>query len=191
MLNRLWFLGVLLLGACAPTASGPQGESIPRIKNYYPFVAVQEDQQRTFKVEISGNEAAVLMGRNLAIDGTKLSSQLYALYKKGTYAVTVQEGGIVYMPISKLIEVKGFYPEVKEQSTEQFYKFCFLKEYGDKCTSNILSGGVALYFNPLEETPVFQVYGDAGMRSFNEIQGNGFLVTTSISNFKTFLNQLP
>ncbi|GEM45375.1 hypothetical protein [Deinococcus cellulosilyticus] len=191
MLKRPWFLGVLLLGACAPTASGPAAETISRVKNYYPFVVVGENQPRTFEVAISGNETAVLIGSKIAVDGGAVDSRLYALYRKGNYRVTVQEGGIVYMPTTKLIEVKGFYPEVREQPTEQFYKFCFLKDFGQKCTSNILAGGVTLYFNPLEESPVFQVYGDPGVRSFNEIHGNGFLVSTSISDFKTFLDQLP
>lgn len=191
MPKHLWFSGILLLGACAPTASGPAAEDITRIKDYYPFVLVEENQNRTFQVPISGNETAVLMGEKLIVDGTPIDSHLYAIYKQGNHTVTVQNGGIVYMPTTKLISIKGFYPEVTPQPTEQFYKFCYLKDFGQKCTSNILAGGVALYFNPLEETPVFQVYGDPGVRSFNEIQGNGFLVTTSISDFKTFLDQLP
>lgn len=191
MIKHFWFVPVLLLGACAPTASGPTGETIPSVRNHLPFVVVKEDQSRTFQVPVSGDQTAVLIGRQLSVDGQALKEQVYALSKQGNYTVTVQDGGIVYMPTTKLMDIKGFYPEVKEQPTEQFYKFCFLPERGQRCSTNILAGGVTLYFNSQAESPIFQVYGDPGQRSFTEIQGNGFLVTTRINDFKTFLNQLP
>lgn len=189
MLKRVWFLPLLLLGACAPAASGPVGENIPRESGRLPYVMVPADQERTFLVPLEG-QSAVVIGREISLDGQKLQSHLLLLNKNGRYTVTVKEGGVVYVPREKLAPLKEAYPQVGDFATEQFYKFCYLPERGDQCVVNVLSGGIALYFNPLEETPIVQVYGDPGVRNFTEFQGRGFLFTTSISDFKTFLGQL-